>query len=131
MVIELILRWCVLSDLTAAGIAEGDEVTVVVGLRGDAIAPPGRLGIVQLSSGVPQRNRLFENDEALNPEREAGISPVNSFVVTLKSCKSERFNVGMVPVNWLSSSLSVSRRVNRLTSGGIAPEKLLCEMSRR
>lgn len=134
----ILLRWelCGLGGgLVSAGTAVGDEETVVFGLTGDAIAPPGWVGLLEttlhFSSGGPHKPGLFQNDEAGKPENEPDSSPVSLFPETLKSCKFGKFMPEMEPEKEFSSSRSVSKCVSRFTAGGMPPEKLLYDRSRR
>lgn len=120
----------------SAGIAVGDDATVVFGITGDASAPPGRVGFtelpgLQVPNGGPHKLGLPENDVAGKPERGPGISPVNKFPDALKSCKFGRFKSEIEPANEFSSIRNVSKCVNRFKTSGILPEKLLCDTSRR
>lgn len=61
-----------------------------------------------------------------NPERDLGICPASLLPEMLKSCMVlGRFRPDIDPENPFSSRRRVRRWVKRLTSGGIAPEKLL------
>lgn len=139
MATELILLRWELCDLgggfVSAGIDVGEEETVVLGLTGDAIAPPGCVGLLEtalhFSSGGPHRLGLFQNDDAGKPENEPGTTPVSLFPDTLKSCKLGKFRLEMVPANEFLSSFNVSKCVRRFTVSGIPPEKLLYDRSRR
>lgn len=114
---ELILLRCELCDLgggfVSAGTDVGDEATVVFGLTGDAIAPPGWVGLLETtlhpSSGGPHRPGLFQNDDAGKPENEPGSSPVSPLPETLKSCKFGKFMPEMEPEKEFCSRRSVSK----------------------
>lgn len=78
-----------------------------------------------------RREGFCPKTEVGNSDKDVGICPTNSLSETLKSWRSERLMSGIKPENRFDSNRRVRRCVKCVSVGGISPEKLLKERSRR